>query len=164
MTATTATSRGRKYAAVVTAALALAVTAAPSALIVAIIAIGALGELEYSRLGAPAVVIFLAMAAATGYLVNQGLARAWSEQGRRPADVWIAFVAALTVLLIGVALIPVFIVFIAVDSDHSLSDRAFMVELMWLIGHLALGLLAFGVARSLFGTPRGTRESLLTDE
>ncbi|MGI9646935.1 MAG: hypothetical protein ACR2OI_00285 [Acidimicrobiia bacterium] len=160
---TTSSVRGRKYLSVGAAALAMAITAAPSALIVAIIAIGALGEMEYSRLGAPAVVIFLGMAVATGYLVYDGLTRAWSEPGRRPADVWIAFVAALTVLLIGVAVIPVVIVFVAVDSDHSLSDRAFMVELMWLIGHLGAGFIAFLIARWLFGGPREVAESPRTD-
>jgi len=152
----TSTARGRKYASVTAAVVTLAITLAPSALIVAIIAIGALGELEYSRVGAPAVLMFLGAAAAAGYLVHSGLTRAWAEPGRRPADVWIAFTAALTVLLVGVALVPVLIVLVNVDSDHSLADRAFIVELMWLVGHLGVGGLAFLVARWVFGLPRET--------
>lgn len=158
----TSTPTGRAIAAAAAGVATLLFTFAPSALIVAAIAIGALGEIEYARLGPVATLLFLAMAVVTGYLVNRWLQRAWTEPGRRPADVWIAYIVALTILLVGVISIPIIIVFIAVDSDHSLSDRAAMVELLWFGGHVGLAALAFSVARGLFNTKRPEAETSVT--
>lgn len=145
----TATATGRVVAAAGAGLTTLLLTLAPSALVVAIITIGALGEIEYSRLGPVAVLLFVAIAVATGYLVYRGLERVWSEPGRRPADVWIAYLVALTILLVGVIIIPVAVVFVTVDSDHGLSDRALLVDALWLAGHLGFAALAWVAARRL---------------
>jgi hypothetical protein len=150
----TSTRTGRVIAATTAGIVTLLLTLAPSALIVAAITIGALGEIEYARLGPAATLLFVVVAAGTGYVVNGWLRRAWSEPGRRPADVWIAYVVALTILLVGVILIPILIVFITVDSDHSLSDRAALVEVLWFAGHITLAILSYFIARSLFNTKR----------
>lgn len=158
----TSSPTGRTVASIGAAIVTLLVTLQPSALIVAIIAIGALGEIEYARLGPAASLLFLAVATATGFLVNRGLQRSWSEPDRRPADVWIAWIVALTILLVGVILIPIGIVFIAVDSDHALSDRAVLVEVLWFAGHLGLVAVAYITARSLFNTTRTDTAATVT--
>lgn len=67
---------------------------------------------------------------------------------------WIAFVVFLTILLVGVILIPVLIVFITVDSDNGLTEREFLVEVLWYSGHLALVALAWMAARSVANPDR----------
>ncbi len=150
----TETRRGRIIASAVAGLATLLLTSAPSALLVAIIALGALGDAEFARLGPVAVSGFVAIAVGSAYLVNRWLQLVWSEPGRRPADVWIAFVVALTILLVGVVLIPVLIVEIAVDSDHGLSDREPLVDALWFWGHLGLAVIAYFAARALFYTTR----------
>lgn len=151
----TETSGGRIIAAGAAGLVTLLLTLAPSALLVAVIALGALGEPGYARLGPAAILGFVGIAILAGYLVHRGLERVWSEPDRRrPADVWIAFVVFLTILLVGVILIPVLIVFIAVDSDHGLADREFLVEVLWYSGHLALVALAWTAARSVANPDR----------
>jgi hypothetical protein len=151
----TETSRGRIIAASAAGLVTFLVTFFPSALLVAIIALGALGEADYARLGPAAVLGFVAIAVFAGYLVHRGLSLVRSEPGRRrPADVWIAFVVFLTILLVGVILIPVLIVFIAVDSDHGLTERELLVEVLWYSAHLALVALAWMAARSVANTDR----------
>jgi len=151
----TETKRGRTFTATGAGVVTFIVTFFPSALVVAIIALGAIGEAEYARLGPAAILGFVGIAILAGYLVHRGLERVWSEPDRRrPADVWIAFVVFVTILLVGVILIPVLIVFIAVDSDHGLTDREFLVEVLWYSGHLALLALAWMAARSVANTDR----------
>ncbi len=147
-------SRGRIIASAAAGLATLLLTLVPSALLVAIIALGALGEAEFARLGPVAVLGFVTIALGSAYLVNRWLQRAWSEPSRRPADVWIAFAVALTILLVGVVLIPVLIVLITVDSDHGLSDRELLVDVLWFSGHLGLAAVAYFAARALFYTKR----------
>lgn len=156
----TGTTAGRLAAAGGAGLVTLVLTLAPSALLVAIIALGAIGEAEFARLGPLATLGFVAIAVFVGALVDRGLRRVWCEPTRRrPADVWIAFVVALTILLVGVILIPVLIVFITVDSDHALSDRELLVNLLWFGGHLALVVLAWLAARALFNIDRSADPS-----
>lgn len=151
----TGTPGGRIVAAAAAGLVTLALTLVPSALLVAIIALGALGEPEFARLGPATILMFVAVAALTGYLVHRALDRVWADpRTRRPADVWIAFVAALTILLVGVFLLPVVVVFIAVDSDHGLSEREFLVNALWFAGHVGLAMIAFLAARALFNVDR----------
>lgn len=155
----TETHRGRIIAATGAGVLTFLLTALPSALLVAIIALGALGEPEYARLGPSGILGFVAIAVVAGYIVYRGLGRVRSEPDRRrPADVWIAFFVFLTILLVGVVLLPVLIVFITVDSDHGLSDRELLVEVLWYAGHLGLLTLATLAARSVFNSPRSERD------
>lgn len=151
----TETKNGRLIASGLAGLATLVITFAPSALLVAIIALGALGEPEFARLGPAATLGFVAIALFAGYLVYRGLERVWSEPDRRrPADVWIAFVVFLTILLVGVILIPVLIVLITVDSDHGLSEREVLVEVLWYSGHIALVAIAYLVARALYNIQR----------
>ena len=151
----TETQTGRLIASGLAGLATFVITFTPSALLVAIIALGALGEPEFARLGPTATLGFVAIAAFAGYLVNRGLQRVWSEPDRRrPADVWIAFVVFLTILLVGVILIPVIVVFITVDSDHGLSDREALVEVLWYSGHIALVAIAYLAARALYNIER----------
>ena len=156
----TETKTGRLAAAGGAGFVTLVLTLAPSALLVAIIALGAIGEAEFARLGPLATLMFVAIAFFAATSVDRGLRHVWSDPTRRrPADVWIAFVVALTILLVGVILIPILIVFITVDSDHALSDRELLVDLLWLGGHLALVVIAWLAARALFDVERPDSES-----
>ena len=156
----TQTRAGRLVAAGGVGLVTLALTFAPSALLVAIIALGAVGEAEFARLGPPATLTFIAIAVLAAVLVNRGLRRVWSEPTRRrPADVWIAFVVFLTILLVGVIVLPVLIVFITVDSDHSLADREVLVYVLWFGGHLALVAIAYLASRALFNVDRPEGQS-----
>ncbi len=151
----TGTPTGRIVAAAGAGLLTLVLTLAPSALLVAIIALGAVGEAEFARLGPAAILVFVAVAALAGYLVHRGLEQVWAKpRTRRPADVWIAFVVFLTILLVGVILIPVLVVFITVDSDHGLSDRELLVTVLWFAGHLGLVAIAGIAARPLLNIDR----------
>lgn len=151
----TRTRAGRLMAAGGAGLVTLALTFAPSALLVAIIALGAVGEAEFARLGPLATLGFVAIAVLAAVMVDRGLRRVWSEPARRrPADVAIAFVVFLTVLLVGVILLPVLIVFITVDSDHSLADREVLVHGLWFGGHLALVAIAYVASRALFNVER----------
>ena len=156
----TQTKAGRRVAAIGAGIVTLALTLAPSALLVAIIALGAVGEAEFARLGPMATLAFVAIAVMAAALVDRGLRRVWAEPGRRrPADVAIALVVFLTIMLVGVVLLPVLIVFFTVDSDHSLADREVLVTVMWFAGHLALVAIAYGVSRWLFDVNRPRPES-----
>lgn len=151
----TETPTGRIVAAGAAGLLTLVLTLAPSALLVAIIALGALGEAEFARLGPTAILLFVVVATFAGYLVHRGLEQVSAKpRTRRPADVWIAFVVFLTILLVGVILIPVVVVFITVDSDHGLSDRELLVSVLWLAGHAGLVAIAYLTARALFRVDR----------
>lgn len=151
----TGTRAGRLLAAGGAGLVALALTLAPSALLVAIIALGAVGEADFARLGPPATLGFVGIAIFAGVLVDRGLRRVWSEPTRRrPADVGIAFVVFLSILLVGVILLPVLIVFVTVDSDHSLADREALVTVLWFGGHLALVAVAYAASRPLFNVER----------
>jgi uncharacterized membrane protein len=151
----TETRAGRLALAGAAGLVTLMLTLAPSALLVAIIALGAVGDAEFARLGPLATLGFVAIAVFAGYLVDRGLRRVSSEPSRRrPADVGIAFVVFLTILLAGVILIPVLIVFITVDSDHGLSDREPLINVLWFGGHLALTVIAWLAARALFNIER----------
>ena len=155
----TQTRAGRLVAAGGAGLITLALTFLPSALLVAIIALGAVGEAEFARLGPLATLGFVAIAVLAAVLVDRGLRRVWSEPARRrPADVGIAFVVFLTILLVGVILLPVLIVFITVDSDHSLADREPLVHVLWFGGHLALVAIAYAASRSLFDVERRAEE------
>ena len=150
----TSSDRGRTIAAVLVGTATLVLTLAPSALIVSIIALGSLGQAEFARLGPVAILGFVVLAVGTAYLVKRWLERAWGEPGRRPADVWIAYVVALTILVFGTILTPVLTVLIAVDSDHGLSDRELLVGVLWGAGHIGSAALAYLAARALFSVKR----------
>lgn len=77
----TETSGGRIIAAGAAGLVTLLLTLAPSGLLVAVIALGALGEPGYARLGPAAILAFVGIAILAGYLVHRGLERAWSEPG-----------------------------------------------------------------------------------
>jgi hypothetical protein len=151
----TETRVGRLAAASGAGLVTLMLTLAPSALLVAIIALGAIGEAEFARLGPLATLIFVAIAVFAAFSVDRGLRRVWSDPiRRRPADVWIAFVVALTILLVGAILIPVLIVFVTVDSDHALADRELLVNSLWIGGHVLVVVLAWLGSRSVFNVER----------
>ena len=79
----TGTSRGRLIAAGLAGLATFLLAFAPSALLVAVIALGALGEPDFARLGPAATLGFVVIAVFAGYLVYRGLERVWSEPGRR---------------------------------------------------------------------------------
>jgi hypothetical protein len=130
------------------------VSGVPSALIVAVISLGALGEPEYARLGPAAILGFVVIGALAGSFVYRRLDLAWSDMRRRPADLWIAFAVMAAILFVGVLVIPALIVFITVDSDHGLAERASLVEILWYTLHGGLVVLAFLAGRWLFETRR----------
>jgi hypothetical protein len=48
------------------------------------------------------------------------------------------------------------VLFVFINSDHSLVDRIGPVYLVWTVAHLAVAGLAFGVVRSLWRAPEAT--------
>jgi hypothetical protein len=134
-------------------AVTFAVMMVPTIAIVYAAGEGTVGSVSTSGFGGVAAVVLGSIAAAIGYVVHRAFA---VDQERRPGDVWSTWFTGFVVLVVGSWFAPFLVVFVFVDSDHSLADRIGLVYLVWTVAHLAVAGLAFRVVRSLWRTPEMT--------
>jgi heme/copper-type cytochrome/quinol oxidase subunit 2 len=99
------------------------------------------------------VVVLGSIAAAVGYIVYRAFA---VNPERRPGDVWSTWFTGFVVLVVSSWFVPFLVLFVFIDSDHSLADRIGLVYLVWTVAHLAVAGLAFRVMRSLWRAPETT--------
>lgn len=128
----------------------LAVMMVPTIAILYAAGAGTMGSVSTSGFGAVAAVVLGSIAAAIGYVVCRAFA---VNQERRPGDLWSTWFTGFVVLVAGSWFAPFLVLFVFVDSDHSLADRIGLVYLIWTVAHLAVTGLALRVARSLWRAP-----------
>jgi hypothetical protein len=127
-----------------------AVMMVPTIAIVYAAGAGTVGSVSSFGFGAVSVVVLGSIAAAVGYIVYRAFA---VNPERRPGDVWSTWFTGFVVLVVGSWFVPFLVLFVFIDSDHSLVDRIGLVYLVWTVAHLAVAGLAFRVVRSLWRVP-----------
>ncbi|MCP4308363.1 MAG: hypothetical protein GY926_25620 [bacterium] len=131
----------------------LAVMMVPTIAILYAAGAGTMGSVSTYGFGAVAAVVLGSIAAAVGYIVYRAFV---INEERRAGDVWSTWFTGFVVLVVGSWFAPFIVVFVFIDSDHSLADRIGLVYLVWTVAHLAVTALALRVVRSLWRAPEMT--------
>jgi hypothetical protein len=124
--------------------------ALPTAAILYAAQTGSIGTVSTMGFGGLAVVVLGTISGGAGYVVARAYRR---DPGRRPGDVWTSWFSGLVTLVLGSWFAPFVVLFVFVDSDHSLAERAPLVFLTWTVAHCAVAVLAAWVAKSLWKPP-----------
>ncbi len=141
-------------------AVTFAVMMVPTIAIVYAAGTGSVGSVTTFGFGAVAAVVLGSIAAAVGYVVYRAFV---VNPERRPGDVWSTWFTGFVVLVVGSWFVPFLVLFVFIDSDHSLADRIGLVYLVWTVAHLAVAGLALRVMRSLWRTPVTTESVDVAD-
>ena len=148
-----ATLRSSTWQGLLAGAVTFVVMMVPTVAIVYAAGAGTVGSVSTSGFGAVAAVVLGSIAAAIGYVVYRAFA---VNPERRPGDVWSTWFTGFVVLVVGSWFVPFLVLFVFIDSDHSLADRIGLVYLVWTVAHLAVAGLALWVVRSLWRAPETT--------
>lgn len=118
----------------------------PTAAIVYGAQAGSVGSVSVPGFGGVAVAVLGPISIAAGVVVSSAYR---ADPNRRPGEVWSTWFSGFMALVIGSWFVPFLILFVFVDSDHSLADRMAAVLVVWTVAHLAVAALAAWVARRL---------------
>lgn len=120
------------------------VTMVPTAAIVYGAQSGSIGSVSTSGFGVMAAAVLGLIAVGSGHLVRRSYER---RPERRPGDVWTAWFTGFVVMVVGSWFAPFVVLFVFVDSDHALADRAIEVYLVWTLAHVAAAGAAWWLSR-----------------
>lgn len=122
----------------------------PTAAILYAAQTGSIGTVGSTGFGGLAVVVLGVISGVGGYAV----ARAYRmDPTRRPGDIWTSWFSGLVTLVVGSWFAPFLVLFVFVDSDHSLAGRAPLVLMTWTLAHVVVAGLASHTGKALWKPP-----------
>ena len=136
--------RSAGWQGILAAVITFLVIVIPTAVIVYGAQAGSVGSVSVPGFGGIASLVLALIAAAVGYMVY----RAYRfDPERRPGDVWSRWFTGLVALVVGSWFVPFVVLFVFIDSDHALADRMAAVMLVWIVGHVAVAVVAWRMMR-----------------
>ena len=127
------------------------VAAVPTALLLAALYAGAVGDAPRRGLGVMGGAVLALVALVAGRALLVGLRRAASDPDRTSVDAWVAAYVGTAVLVVGTFAIPVLMVVAMVNSDRAVGDSGAWFFVIWTAAHALVVAAALGAARLAFG-------------